>query len=312
MKKHKYDVAFSFLAQDEDIAVRLNDLLKGRYSTFVYSEKQRDVAGADGEIAFTSVFSDESLVVVVLYKKGWGETSWTRIEQTAIRNRAFDNGYDFALFIPLEKHPDLPKWLPKTQLWIGLDRWGLETTAGVIEARIQEAGGTEKAETSQELAARIKRDIEWEKDRKKRLNSEDGVKDARMQAEELHAIIKSKIEMIEKESALGLSVQVDGPTTWVRGPSIGMAIQWDCRYTNTLNDSSLYFGIWDGAPPKPGYYSFREPQEIASTMYKFDYNRLNSPCWTKDASTLMSNEQLSETIISAFLDELHKRQLNRP
>ena len=84
----KYDVAFSFLAMDEQLAVQINDLLSDRFATFLYSERQREVAGTDGAETFTRVFQDEARVVVVLYRSGWGESPWTRIEATAIRNRA--------------------------------------------------------------------------------------------------------------------------------------------------------------------------------------------------------------------------------
>ena len=33
----EYDVAFSFLAEDEELATQLNDLLADRLSTFLYS-----------------------------------------------------------------------------------------------------------------------------------------------------------------------------------------------------------------------------------------------------------------------------------
>jgi ssDNA-binding replication factor A large subunit len=55
----EFDVAFSFLAQDEGLATRLNDLLQGRVRTFIYSERQKELAGKDGEQVFGSVFGDE-------------------------------------------------------------------------------------------------------------------------------------------------------------------------------------------------------------------------------------------------------------
>jgi len=126
---YKYDVAFSFLAEDEGLATEINDIFEGRLSTFIYSRRQGELAGTDGEITLNSVFGSEARTVFVLYRKGWGETPWTRIEQTAIRNRAYDQGYDFVMVAPLEKPPTVPQWLPKTQIWIGLERWGVEGAA---------------------------------------------------------------------------------------------------------------------------------------------------------------------------------------
>jgi hypothetical protein len=120
----KYDVAFSFLTQDEPLATRLNDLLAGRLNTFLYARQQETIAGTDGEQTFNRVFGDEARLVVVLYRAGWGETRFTRFEQTAIRNRGAEDAYEFALFIPLDSPPTVPKWLPQYRLWIGIDRWG--------------------------------------------------------------------------------------------------------------------------------------------------------------------------------------------
>jgi hypothetical protein len=55
-KQYKYDIAFSFLAQDEPLATQLNDLLQDRMRTFLYSKKQGEVAGTDGEKTFNAVF----------------------------------------------------------------------------------------------------------------------------------------------------------------------------------------------------------------------------------------------------------------
>ncbi|MBN2402645.1 MAG: hypothetical protein JXN64_09610 [Spirochaetes bacterium] len=110
-KKYKYDIAFSFLAEDEPLAVVLADLLQNRVNIFLYSKKQSDIAGTDGELTFNKVFAELSRLVVVLYRKGWGESPWTRIEETAIRNRAYNYGYDFVKFIPLDDPPNVPSSL---------------------------------------------------------------------------------------------------------------------------------------------------------------------------------------------------------
>jgi hypothetical protein len=50
-EEFEYDVAFSFNALDEGIATQLNDLLSPRLKTFIYSERQREIAGTDGQEA---------------------------------------------------------------------------------------------------------------------------------------------------------------------------------------------------------------------------------------------------------------------
>jgi len=139
-ENYKYEIAFSFLSQDESLAFYLNDLIADRVQTFIYPKRQEELVGTDEELAFGKVFSEQSRIAVVLYRDGWGETPWTRIEETAIRNRSFDNGWDFVVFILLDKNSKVPKYLPKAQLWVDYDRWGLKGAAPIIEQRVKDSG----------------------------------------------------------------------------------------------------------------------------------------------------------------------------
>jgi hypothetical protein len=58
----EYDVAFSFLAQDESVAAELNDALCERVKTFLYSKRQEQLAGTDGEKTFNAVFGEKPAV----------------------------------------------------------------------------------------------------------------------------------------------------------------------------------------------------------------------------------------------------------
>jgi hypothetical protein len=88
IEEFEYDVAFSFNALDEGVATQLNDLLSPRLKTFIYSERQREIAGTDGQESFSKVYGKTSRLVVVLFRPEWGETPWTRIERDAIKNRS--------------------------------------------------------------------------------------------------------------------------------------------------------------------------------------------------------------------------------
>jgi hypothetical protein len=186
-RQRKYDVAFSFLSQDEPLALQINDLLRDRMKTFVYWEHQEELAGTDGEKTFNLVFGEEARTVLVLYRQEWGTTPWTRVEETAIRNRAHEETYDFATFFPLGKPPVAPKWLPKTRIWGNLDRWGIQGAASVIEARVQEAGGTPHEETAEERALRLSRRMAAHQARQEFLDSVLGVQQANASAQKLFA-----------------------------------------------------------------------------------------------------------------------------
>jgi hypothetical protein len=100
------------------------------------------------------VYAHESRVVVVLYRAVWGQAGFTAAEASAIRNRAFEHGFEFVTFIPLDQPPQVPDWLPKTRLWLDLARYGESVAAAVIESRVQEAGGYPHDETAVEMMER--------------------------------------------------------------------------------------------------------------------------------------------------------------
>src|SRR5882762_6751541 len=94
---YEYDVAFSFLQQDEQLAKEIADRFCDRYRVFIYSEQQKKLIANDGVEVFSRVFKNEARVVVLLYRPDWGHTKWTRIEEAAIKDRRLKNGYKFLM-----------------------------------------------------------------------------------------------------------------------------------------------------------------------------------------------------------------------
>ncbi len=139
----KHDVAFSFRSQDEPLARKLADALLGEFSSFVFSQKQQELAGTDGTESLRVAFLEDSRLNVVLYRKGWGEAGWTGVEAKAIQDRAFQDGWEETiLFVVLDGAADLPKWLPKTPIRFNLEEYGFEQALGVIKARALQQGAS--------------------------------------------------------------------------------------------------------------------------------------------------------------------------
>ena len=302
---YKYDVAFSFLAQDETLATELNDLLQDRLQTFLYSKRQEELAGTDGEHSFGKVFSQEARCVVVIYRTGWGETPWTRIEETAIRNRAYDEGYGFALFIPLDGS-GVPRWLPKTQLWLGLDRWGTKGAASVIEARVQEQGGETRQESVEDRARRLKRSLDFKEARKRYRGSGEAVADAKSEFEALTREIERHIEVIKKAMASEQYVtKSKGPEFAVLGPHNAMGLDWRCTYSNTLDDSEFEAGLYKGHPPMWGVQTFDQPIKRASFKADFDLLAPDQPGWTlrSPEKRQFRTAEFAEYLVKWFMDD---------
>lgn len=278
-KDFKYDVAFSFLQEDEELAVEINELIKGRLETFIYSERQLELAGKDGEIAFSNVFKNEARSVFVLYRKGWGESPWTRIEETAIRGRAYEQGYDFVIFAPLDKPPSPPTWLPKNRIWIGTDRYGVDGAAAVIEARVQELGAQLKEITPAAHAARLSRELEFEKYREAFLQSTEAVDGAN---EEVRALFEELDFAVGKAAEQTRDIwacnSLDKYVLNVGG--FGLLVYWSRPYGNTVYSSVLYISVFDGAVSLDGNYFPREkPTRLEETEYCFDLNRTKVRGW---------------------------------
>jgi len=296
---YKYDVAFSFLAGDESLATQINDLLQERLSTFLYSKRQGEIAGTDGEKTFNTVFGEESRVVVVLYRAGWGETPWTRIEATAIRNRAYDHGYTFALFIPLDDPPSVPKWLPSTQLWIGLKRWGGAGAASVIESRVQELGGEPHEESVIDHAARLQRSLDFEAKRKQFLNSHEGVAAANTEFD----VMKVEIDRLTKEisaqaPAVSLRTKPAQRQVVILGLGLGLNVYWDYRYSNSLDGAQLKISVWDGHPPFPGIMQFDKPRQLRAISFTFDLAQGGQHCWVTSSGS--EQRSYSSTELASF------------
>ncbi len=269
IKKFKYDVAFSLLSQDEGLAGEINDLLCNRYQTFLYSEKQKEVAGTDGELRFKAVFAEEARFVVVLYRNGWGETPWTRMEEEAIRGRAYEEGYDFVKFIPLDEKQTAPKYLPKIQLWINALRFGAKGAASIIEARLAELGAVTRIETPVDRAARLKRVLDFEQRIKDFLGSQQGVSLSNESFDAMVNALETKVVEIA-ETGIKLVIKRQPRVAIVLGLKRGLRIQWTYCYANSLEGAHLDIEIWKGHPPFPGLMFYEEPHKMHSEVFTFE------------------------------------------
>ena len=135
----KYDLAISCLAEDEPRAHRVYETLEHKVpSIFLYTENQKDAAGKDCAEFFTRTFGNEARVVLVIYRRGWGETKWTRVEEEAIRRICQAEGARRVLVCSLDSC--IPDWLPPEALWRGEDGDSDGLARAVVE-RIVEHGG---------------------------------------------------------------------------------------------------------------------------------------------------------------------------
>src|ERR1022692_3290790 len=154
MQDPRYDVAISFLSQDEPLALKLHEELSKNLSVFVYSKRQEELAGTDGLESFRQAFRSQSRLVVVLYRDGWGKTPWTGIEELAIRERMFEGGWKSLLFVMMDQRGTYPPWLPETHIRLNYNKFASDLI-GAIKLRAVELGGELKVETAVGKAQRM-------------------------------------------------------------------------------------------------------------------------------------------------------------
>jgi hypothetical protein len=311
----QYDVAFSFLEEDESLATQINGLIQDRLRTFIYSQKQKEIAGKDGELMFGRIFGSQARIVLVLYRKGWGETPWTRIEKHAIQNRAYDKGYDFVLLAPLDKPPTPPEWLPKNRIWIDLERWGIEGAASIIEAKIKEVGGEVKEETAEGRAIRLIREIDAEKERRRIKDSTEGVQTANLEVNQLFKEFQEIVNHLSKEKTfVVLEIKIIRRKCVMRGGGFSIFLSWETVYGNTLDSSALFVYLFKGdfILPEERSVVWERAKKLEEFEFNFDFTKSGSPIWKQVGNHhSYSTKELAKFVITIFVGKIHEHEISQ-
>lgn len=314
MPDFDFDVAISFLADDEGIAIRLADVLRERgMKVFVYSEQQKELALKDGIEEFTSIFRERSRVCVVLYRQGWGETKWTRIEENAIKDRAFEGDWDSVAIVALapSKGRGVPSWVPKPYVYMDFDRYGLEATAAVIDHKVRQAGAEPRQETARERSDRLLRLAEAEQSREVFLSSKYGVEAAQSELKSLFALLESETEAMSNATPKR-SIQFErSPHEFrsaVRTPRAGTLIGWENAYGNTVRKASLLVREFARPVFLDGYYPGGRKSAVGKEDFTFTQILDGRLGWIsdKDDARVWSTEQLADRILSRLIDRTHE------
>lgn len=300
----EYDVAFSFNALDEGVATQLNDLLSPRLKTFIYSERQREIAGTDGQEKFSEVYGKTARLVVVLFRPEWGQTPWTRVERDAIKNRSLNDGWDFTTFVPTVERPQMPPWLPKTRLYVGLERWGIQAAAAVIEARVAELGGSPREETVVERAERFARTSKFKQTQEDFQSSDVGVKAALEAYESFSLAAESHAQAIS--DAVKIKVMRSQEYRILGGLSPCNAVcSFRPFYTNVLKDVYLHLDIYKGLPDLPGFIPpWERPTKLKSLRYSYQLVRQDYHAWIglDEKGREFTPQQLAEHALRTYMD----------
>jgi hypothetical protein len=234
------DVAFSLLAQDEGITSELSRLLQDSAGTFLFTERQKDLAGTDGVAELTHLYAEGAKLVVVLYREGYGKTKWTRIEESAVTSRGLNLGWDSLLLISLDGTK--PKWLPASRLWYGIDQFGVRTAADVVRARLHDVVEAGRPKSLVEQAKALGQQLDSQQEAERWRDSEAAVRAATEELDSLRQFLKNQVAAIN-EAAPNLGLSYFEPERDVVGVRCGTArvtFGYFNQYSNTVRHAYIF------------------------------------------------------------------------
>ncbi|MBK7499538.1 MAG: hypothetical protein IPI19_10630 [Ignavibacteriales bacterium] len=298
---YKYDVAFAFLEKDEPLAIQINDLIKDKLSTFLYSKKLEDLSNTKPEKTFIDVFERQSKCVVVLFSNKWGTTPWTAIEEKAIRNRASVEGFDFLLCISLDNPPETPKYLPQSRIWTGLSKLGVKGAAIAIEELVLSLRGGLKPESKTNTKTEIKIEPQFEVESSKFLESVSGLEIAALELKKLFLAIEAEKNKFQKsDKNFPIIYNRNERKCTVEYGEFSILFYSQTEKSNMLMDLPLYFEL------QKHDSTSNTLNILAVEEYHFEVKKVGEYGWIKevDNDLFISSKKLAEDSIKLLLSQI--------
>jgi hypothetical protein len=244
-KAYTYEVAFSFLKEDLDVAQDLSDRLSDRLPTFIYTDRQDEVVGTEAMESFPKVYGTDARIVVILYRPKWGKTDYTRLEENAIRSRLLHQSTDFILLLKLED--GRPEWYSESAIYCNYHNTKVDVIVGHIEAMVKKRGGQVRPESAEDMAARLRREHDRTQAFEQLYNSERGVVLANETFNALYARFDERINALQGLVPYSHSAQ-KRPELHIMHffNPVALDFSWKYHFSNSLNDARLVVELSNG------------------------------------------------------------------
>jgi hypothetical protein len=313
----KYDVAISFLSKDAQTAAAIHSKLSEGLNVFFFPRNQEELAGTDGLESMRSPFYGGSRVNVVLYRDGWGETPWTRVESTAITDGCLKFGWQGLFFLVLDKCT-LPVWFPHTHVWFNFAEYGLEQAVGAIKARVQEMGGKNVPVTPARRAEMLLEEEHYLAD-KWHMDSHEGLDKIVASVRKLFNEIDRHCKEINEGGRTFIkceTVLVQGSITQacvVTNDLVSVAVEWYQPYRNTLQGTRLLVREYRGRlilPSEGNRIYIDHPKMDREATYAPELSLAREYGWKQNGKAdFVSSEVLAEKCVISLMD-LSSRAMN--
>ena len=281
MAEPKFDVAISFLSADEPLAAALYNALSEGTEVFFYPRKQEDLAGTNGLESMRTPFLEESRVVVVLYRESWGNTPWTRVEQTAIQDSCLRHGWQRLFFMMLDNTSSPPKWLPDAHVRFNYADFGLEQAIGAIKARVQERGGAMVPLTALKRAELSRNESQYLQEKRELCSRYDIVK---QKALELFSAIEGICTDVNAGGDVSIEFQSE-PTQCHLRSRVSLIVNLRNRMGEFGSESQIAVRAFDKGlrmgREQQFVYPDGEPRQLSESTYMPDINHAREFGWTE-------------------------------
>lgn len=307
----KYDVAVSYLSEDEDLAYKIYTELGEIFKVFVYTQHQNELAGEGGIETLRDIFINRSKLIVILFKNGWGNTSWTSTEEKAIKDFGLKNQWKGILLVKLDDSK-APNWFPDSDIFLDYSIYGFDELIGIIKLRAQERGSEVKETTAVEKANILQIKRELKNKRKKFLKSEEGVREAQNEIKSLFEEIESICDEITSGPVNFVYKNDRENSYYLKGVrhdeemgdySFEVNVKWSPKYSNTLNGSKLTIEKADiGRTLESQTIEGREPI-IEEFSYEFDVTPTMENRWRNiRTNKFLTTKKLADDIVKIIID----------
>lgn len=306
----KYDVTISYLSRDEELAYAIYTELGVIYKIFIYTQHQQELAGGNGVELLRNIFTERTNLIVILYRKGWGKSEWTKTEELAIQEFGLKNLWEGILLVNLDES-EKPKWFARPLFSLDLQKYGFQELIGVIKSRAQERGSEIKSVTAVEKAKILEMRREFANKKEKFLLSEDGVHEASKEVRKLFEEIEKICTKINSGTVRFEFNKENDCNYYLKGyrhvknlGSIGLQVivQWS-SYRNTLDHSKLiiakvYLGRTIG-----GLRIDEDEPRTEEVLYDFDITPSMENRWRDNQSgNFYTSPEIADEIVKMIID----------
>jgi hypothetical protein len=305
-----YDVAISFLIQDERTARALNDELEASgLNVFFFPRKQEELAGTNGMESMRKPFL-AARVNVVLFRKPWSETPWTRVEDAAISERCFNGGWSSLMFVQLDKISALPKWLPGTHIRFSFEDYGINQLVGAIKLRVQEEGGVINPIDALGKAQAVKREADYLADRDRLMRDGHWIGELDQTIQATMAEVGRLVSDVNTKHGLNIEFGIRGRVTVLRAGYVSIGIGWQQPIVNYVGDDgpnechlwvAEFSGLLNLANENRWY--IEQPRKLMTHKFKVDVGQDRRPVWRLAGKKEdVTESQLADHIVRVLLD----------